>query len=90
MQQEIQNYFTVEYFTAYKYNRTSRIGGYMTLNQVLRHYGTKAAAAKAIGQTRGSATKWDKAIPYMAQRKLEAASGGKLKTNEKLLTGKVK
>jgi hypothetical protein len=53
----------------------------MTLKQLMDHYGgNRLAIALAIGYTEPAIRHWEKsgAIPYKAQRILEAATGGKL------------
>jgi hypothetical protein len=58
----------------------------MTLDQIIEHFGTKAAAARAINQSRANATNWSRSISYETQCKLQKASRGKLKADKLVLT----
>lgn len=55
----------------------------MTYQQIIRHYGTQAAAAKAVGAYDQLLNGWRvrKRVPFDWQCRFEADSGGKLKAD---------
>lgn len=58
----------------------------MTLEQAVKHFGSQAAVARAIGISPEAVSMWVKrggAIPELAQRRLEDATKGKLKADRK-------
>ena len=52
----------------------------MTVEQVLKHFGSLYAATKAIGLTRQQGTKWKKTnnVPMLQQYRFEKITNGKL------------
>jgi DNA-binding transcriptional regulator YdaS (Cro superfamily) len=52
----------------------------MTYDQLIKHYGTQAAAAQALGLSQPSVWAWkDRTIPYDRQCQIQVATNGKLK-----------
>lgn len=52
----------------------------MTYSDLIKFYGTQAAAGKAIGVTQPSVCEWQtSSVPYLRQCEYELASKGKLK-----------
>lgn len=50
--------------------------------EVVKHYGTKAAIARALGITRQSLSQWGEFPPQLAQYKLEELTNGELKRSK--------
>jgi len=51
----------------------------MTLRDALKHFGSRAQIARALGVSRQSITRWQHGIPLRRQYELEDITGGKLK-----------
>ena len=56
----------------------------MTLNDVIKHFGSEREAAYRLGYSEQNLTHWknNKAIPAKAQRLIELITKGKLKAKE--------
>ena len=53
----------------------------MRTDDVVKFFGSKAEAARAIGVTRGAITNWGDVVPESSVWRVERASKGKLKGN---------
>lgn len=53
----------------------------MTKNQALRHFGSQAALAEALGIRAQSIQQWGDRPPWVRQQQLEEVTGGKLKAD---------
>jgi transcriptional repressor of cell division inhibition gene dicB len=53
----------------------------MLTDEVVKFFGTKADAARALNLTRGAITNWGKVVPESSVWRVEQATGGKLKGN---------
>lgn len=64
----------------------------MTPDQVIKHFGTQAAAAEALGIGQPAVSNWVArgVVPSVSQLKLEMVTGGKLKADKKILSVKKK
>ena len=62
----------------------------MLKRDVIEFYGTKAAAARAIGVTRGAVTFWGDVVPARVAIKFAQASKGRLKVDPKFYAGQQK
>lgn len=54
----------------------------MTPKQVVKHYGSQSAAARALGYTRATISHWvrkSKKVPYPVQYLIQHRTGGALK-----------
>jgi DNA-binding transcriptional regulator YdaS (Cro superfamily) len=51
----------------------------MRTTEVVKHFGTKAAIARALGITRQSLSQWGDFPPQLAQYRLEELTNGELK-----------
>jgi DNA-binding transcriptional regulator YdaS (Cro superfamily) len=54
----------------------------MRTTEVVNHFGTKAAIARALGITRQSLSQWGEFPPQLAQYRLEELTNGKLKRSK--------
>jgi DNA-binding transcriptional regulator YdaS (Cro superfamily) len=59
----------------------------MDINKVIKHFGSQVALAKAISATQPAISNWKKRnkIPALQQLRIEAATGGKVKADKKIL-----
>lgn len=56
----------------------------MTYQDLIQHYGTQAAAAKALGLAQPSVHEWQHTtIPYDRQCQIQVATGGRLLARRK-------
>jgi DNA-binding transcriptional regulator YdaS (Cro superfamily) len=62
----------------------------MKIDNVIKHFGSQALAAKALGLTQPTISNWKARgkIPHLQQLRIEHATGGKLKANSKILPKK--
>ena len=51
----------------------------MTKDEAVKHYGTQAKLAEALGIFQGSVALWKDKVPPMRQLQIEALTGGALK-----------
>jgi hypothetical protein len=51
----------------------------MKTSEVIKHYGSQAAAAKAVGINQAAVAQWDEFPPELRQLQYEALTKGKLK-----------
>ena len=56
----------------------------MLTSTAVKHFGTQAGVAKAIGISRASVNNWPKVVPYDKARALEIVTYGALKVDESL------
>ena len=56
----------------------------MLTKEVLKHYGSRAAVAKAIGYTRQAMYRWGKIVPEQAAYRIEQDTGGKFQVDPKV------
>jgi DNA-binding transcriptional regulator YdaS (Cro superfamily) len=54
----------------------------MRTTEVVKHFGTKAAIARALGITRQSLSQWSEFPPQLAQYRLEELTNGELKRSK--------
>lgn len=59
----------------------------MKFDQLIKHFGTQASAAAAIGVTQPTLSNWKSRgkIPDIQQLRIEHVTGGKLKADSKIL-----
>ena len=64
----------------------------MTPDQVIKHFGTQAATAEALGIGQPAVSNWVArgVVPSVSQLRLEIITGGKLKADKKILSVKKK
>ena len=60
----------------------------MKTSQVLSHYVTQVAVAKALDISQGSVSKWKEYPPDLRQLQIEALTGGALKAEKTILPRK--
>lgn len=53
----------------------------MTTNQALRHFGSQAALAEALGIRAQSVQQWGERPPLLRQQQIEKVTGGKLQAD---------
>ncbi|WP_367998230.1 Cro/CI family transcriptional regulator [Cobetia amphilecti] len=53
----------------------------MTKKELADYYGSMAAAARALGRTRGAIQQWPDDLPARVQFEIEGRTKGKLKAN---------
>ena len=56
----------------------------MFTKDVLKHYGSRASLAAAIGYTRQAIYRWGKLVPEAAAYRIAAATGGRFTVNPDL------
>lgn len=56
----------------------------MLTKDVLKHYGTRAKLAEAIGYTRQAIYRWGRIVPEAAAYRIAAHSGGRFTVNPDL------
>lgn len=56
----------------------------MTTEEVIKHYGTKAAVARALGIEKSAVTQWSACPPRLRQLEIQAMTKGKLKADPKI------
>jgi DNA-binding transcriptional regulator YdaS (Cro superfamily) len=63
----------------------------MTFTQVVSHFGSQIAAARALGVSQPTLANWKARgkIPQLQQLRIEHATGGKLRADPKILPKKV-
>lgn len=60
----------------------------MTKDQAIKHFGTQAKLAAALGMTQGSVSLWGEFPPAVRQLQLQALTGGDLKAEADCLEPK--
>jgi len=53
----------------------------MTLDDLIKHYGSQAEAARELGMHRQRVSRWAEGIPIEAQIEIEVATKGQLKAD---------
>ncbi len=56
----------------------------MTKKELADYYGSMAAAARALGRTRGAIQQWPEDLPARVQFEIEGRTKGKLKASTEL------
>ena len=56
----------------------------MRKSDVVRHFGSQLAVAKALQITKGAVSFWDELIPIGRAYQIESVTGGKLRVNPAL------
>lgn len=62
----------------------------MTKDQAIKHFGTQAKLAEALGMSQGSVSLWGEYPPAVRQLQLEALTAGELKAEADCLQPKAK
>lgn len=55
----------------------------MTTEEVIKHYGSKAAVARALGLEKSAISQWGDEPPHLRQCELQILTKGKLKASPK-------
>ena len=56
----------------------------MTLDQVVKHFGSQAAAARALGIKQPAVAQWRKGVPKLRQLQIQVVTAGKLQARQQV------